>query len=501
MSLVLTKVGEEVFAPTDGLGVPRSPSLQEAQVWSTEIEDTLATAAQTNADGGITSHSTTTTQNWDNGLYGGPFLAAYRLSSADDALFNGSRATFAVDRKVQGSGTNGPAYADLAAYLSVSKKNYYTNPTQGEIDGLEIFVGQSQLGDAGGILVDLEKVGGSTGAGVGVETAVKKIDNTGATAQRIQSIVNFGVESPGGPSISTGYGYWTEAEIGGVYSAFHADQSKAATGALWQNLMTFCEDRDAAKMIYRIDGSGHVLTKPGTQGSPAYSFLLDPDTGLYRLGADQVGLSTGGAVRVYAANSGVIPGADNAYTLGAATVGRWSNIYTVNAVTVGSDRRLKTEIIDTPLGLDFILALRPKAYKLLHGGTEIQMVDEEVEVEEAILDANGEPVCDRVPYIDAKGKEAVRLVPQMQTVTKVVQRPVEVKVPGKRQHFGLIAQEVLEALNGVDFGGHVLADKDDPDSQQSLRYEQFIPILIKAVQELKAANDNLAAEVAVLRRP
>ncbi|NVD41301.1 tail fiber domain-containing protein [Ensifer sp. HO-A22] len=74
----------------------------------------------------------------------------------------------------------------------------------------------------------------------------------------------------------------------------------------------------------------------------------------------------------------------------------------------------------------------------------------------------------------------------MKTVRKPVTKPVEVSRTGRRQHFGLIAQEVQEALQGVDFGGHVIDDMSDPDSLQSLRYEQFVPILIKAVQELSA---------------
>jgi hypothetical protein len=36
-----------------------------------------------------------------------------------------------------------------------------------------------------------------------------------------------------------------------------------------------------------------------------------------------------------------------------------------------------------------------------------------------------------------------------------------------------------------------LTDKDDPDSQQALRYDQFIAPLIKAVQELTAKVEKL----------
>ena len=61
--------------------------------------------------------------------------------------------------------------------------------------------------------------------------------------------------------------------------------------------------------------------------------------------------------------------------------------------------------------------------------------------------------------------------------------------PGKRFHYGLIAQEVEQVLDeqGVDknlFGAWHLANKEDPLSSQSLKYHEFISPLIKAVQEL-----------------
>jgi hypothetical protein len=60
--------------------------------------------------------------------------------------------------------------------------------------------------------------------------------------------------------------------------------------------------------------------------------------------------------------------------------------------------------------------------------------------------------------------------------------------PVTRTHWGFIAQEVKQAVDAadVDFGGWVLTDKDDPDSQQALRYDQFIAPLTKALQETMA---------------
>ena len=159
-----------------------------------------------------------------------------------------------------------------------------------------------------------------------------------------------------------------------------------------------------------------------------------------------------GTANSYVATS-FAPGATNTYELGGTGL-RWQNIYTINAVTVGSDARLKTNIETSVLGLNFINALNPVSYKLIQGGR--------VETGEFKEITTGE------------------------FPTKV---PIYRDVPGVRKHYGLIAQEVkvvLDSLNTGDFAGFVLENKDDPNSMHSLRYEEFISPLIKAVQELSA---------------
>jgi hypothetical protein len=44
----------------------------------------------------------------------------------------------------------------------------------------------------------------------------------------------------------------------------------------------------------------------------------------------------------------------------------------------------------------------------------------------------------------------------------------------------------------------LLSDKDDPDSQQALRYDQFIAPLTKALQEAIAKIESLEANTAAL---
>jgi hypothetical protein len=149
----------------------------------------------------------------------------------------------------------------------------------------------------------------------------------------------------------------------------------------------------------------------------------------------------------------VVPNAQNAFDCGASDFA-WRNIYTYGAVITVSDGRLKTAIEPSPLGLAFIEDLRPVSYRMVLGRHDV--IDHPLEGP----DENGVP-----------------LVPNVELV------PVE----GVRRHYGLIAQEVREALiaHGADDAAFwTMADPADPESNQALRYEELIAPLIRAVQEL-----------------
>jgi hypothetical protein len=163
------------------------------------------------------------------------------------------------------------------------------------------------------------------------------------------------------------------------------------------------------------------------------------------------------ADRVDITNAGHLqPVTDNANTCGASGK-RWSAVWAANGTIQTSDERTKKDIADSSLGLDFVKALRPVSYKWVEGSKEV------------------------TGQVDG-------------------QAPTTVSVPGQRTHFGLIAQEVKAALpEGVDFGGWVLTDKNDANSQQALRYDQFIAPLIQAVKELSTKVEVLEAELAILK--
>jgi hypothetical protein len=172
-------------------------------------------------------------------------------------------------------------------------------------------------------------------------------------------------------------------------------------------------------------------------------------------------------------SSGFFPFADNAYSLGSSTQ-RASAVWAANGTIQTSDERLKTDITPSSLGLKFILAVKPISYKWISGRTE---------------------VLSQV-YRNEAGKEVEASAPgaiPSELVTK--------DHPGLRTHWGFSAQQVKSVVDdfGVDFAGWVLADKDNPDSTQSINYAEFVAPLSKSVQELHAVMLELKAEIAMLK--
>ncbi|HKY82606.1 MAG TPA: tail fiber domain-containing protein, partial [Sphingobium sp.] len=207
---------------------------------------------------------------------------------------------------------------------------------------------------------------------------------------------------------------------------------------------------------------GQVTGAPSTTSMPARLIFSTVPVGAI-VATDRWNMTTAGHFE---------PIAGNAYALGSNSL-PVSNIYSQNAVTVVSDERAKTDITDSTLGLAFINALRPVSYR--------QKVGAQIVVGQDYCDLFGNPVED--PGVDDVPGELI----------------IENR-PGVRRHFGLIAQDVKALIDaaGVDFGGFVMEDPDDPESRQALRYEQFIAPLIKAVQELSAQNLALTDRVAGL---
>jgi len=206
----------------------------------------------------------------------------------------------------------------------------------------------------------------------------------------------------------------------------------------------------AASIVCSVDGTPGANDMPGRLVFSTTADGASSPTERMRI--------TSGGNTLFSNSSFVYPATDNAVGLGGGASFRWSAVWAANGTIQTSDQRAKANIADATLGSDFIKALRPVSYKWIEGGKR----------DTGERDASGNYIYE--------------------------------SVPGTRTHWGFIAQEVKQAVDdaGVDFGGWVLTDKDDPDSQQALRYDQFIAPLTKALQEALAEIESLKARVTAL---
>lgn len=241
---------------------------------------------------------------------------------------------------------------------------------------------------------------------------------------------------------------YTGTSIGGVIDLRNLAPSIVANDLLGKIQFTGKDDGGGSGIGYTSSAIECIAAGDSGEGSNSGGILK------FMTAANSLGASPIEKMRI-TQNGAVQPGTDNAYSLGASGI-RWSSVWAVTGEIQTSDEREKKDIIDSDLGLDFVSKLRPVSFKWKVGKNEVTS-------ELDGLDEEGNPK------------------------TKIVVTPIE----GKRTHYGLIAQEVETLLDGKDFGGFI---HDAETDIKGLRYDQFIPVLINAIKELKAEIEILKAK-------
>lgn len=169
--------------------------------------------------------------------------------------------------------------------------------------------------------------------------------------------------------------------------------------------------------------------------------------------------------------------------------GSGTTTYAYGAVQDRSDMRDKADIIETPLGLAFIMALKPVQFRWdMRDDYRPPFPDI---YPPAPLGADPSD-SEQAIYGHAMEQYNIALAEWQKAcdISKITPDGTKKRV---RYHQGLIAQQVKETMDelGVDFGGYQNHKINGGADVQSLGYSEFIGPLIKAVQELAARVQEL----------
>lgn len=253
----------------------------------------------------------------------------------------------------------------------------------------------------------------------------------------------------------------------------------------------------------------------GAAGSPGVFFDLDSDTGLYRNGSGALAITANGSHAAtiglgISVSRGVAPSSDAFFDLGTSSA-RWDTVYRVSESAV-SDANRKQDIADAPLGLDFVRSLRPRVYRWRDAADTqareaVQLDTEAMEREcrpheQRILRIREQQMAGRLSDEDAEdqvGQARGKLAEIRERHMRPVREAQAKRRPGRRLHYGLVAQEVKAALDaaGVDSMDAAFWQQA-PTGEQSLSYSELIPVLIRGMQEQAADNERLSERVAAL---
>ena len=150
--------------------------------------------------------------------------------------------------------------------------------------------------------------------------------------------------------------------------------------------------------------------------------------------------------------------------------GASDTVYAQKAVVTRSDERDKIDITDSDLGLNFILKLKPRRYKMNPREAYFQTTE------------NTEMISENIATNDYTA-------------------PNDGSKARKRPHYGLVAQEVKQAMNelDIDFAGYLDSKVDGGEDVLSLGYTEFIAPMIKAIQQQQEMIETLKKEILFLK--
>jgi hypothetical protein len=441
----LTSVGKLFKNQTTGDYIDQiryNSSTKRLEYWTgtawAALDISLATIAAATASGSCTGNAATATN------------ATTHIATA--APHSGHAATI-HDHAVTTSTSNTKIGLNALAALTLGGSNTaigngaMLSTTTGAAN---IAIGQSAL---------RENIAGVYNVAIGVD-ALRNYGGNNNTA-----VGNFSMQSAttGANNVSIGY----QSAINVTTGAFNVAVGKSAGSGITTGQANIVIGADAGSAI--VVGIGNIAIGEDSLGGGTgdTNVAVGHQSLLYNTsGSNNTALGYFALASNSAFHSCVGLGWDSQVTgnlqvqLGSST----ANIYSHNALNVRSDARDKTDITDTVLGSDFVLALRPVDYRW-------DMREDYIE---------------HIVTTDKDGKKTV----------KIVSQPVDGSKKRNRKHHGLVAQEVKAVMDaqGVDFSGYQDHSVNGGKDVLTLQYEALIAPMIKTIQELAARINVLEGE-------
>ncbi|MGK9174104.1 tail fiber domain-containing protein [Yokenella regensburgei] len=162
--------------------------------------------------------------------------------------------------------------------------------------------------------------------------------------------------------------------------------------------------------------------------------------------------------------------------------------YVYGTVQNRSDARDKTEVRDTELGIDFILGLRP--------------VDGKWDLRDNYITPVEETRIVQVPVDKEIDGELVTVMEDREEkfTSGSTSREPDGTHKGKRFHHWFIAQEVQKVCDslGVEFGGLQHHAVNGGEDVYSLGYDEFIPPIVRALQQCWQRMEDLEKRISVI---
>lgn len=159
-----------------------------------------------------------------------------------------------------------------------------------------------------------------------------------------------------------------------------------------------------------------------------------------------------------------------------------TSVYCYGAVQNRSDERDKADIKDTSLGLEFLTKLRPREYRWDYRESYINT--EEIG-----------KISNKIKKMNKKGRKIdINSALERFSIENVKKDGSQ---KGRRFHQGFVAQEVFQVMRelGVDFGGYQDHSINGGKDVLSIGYNEFIPVLVKGIQEQQKHIEQLKSKI------